>query len=453
MPHPIREEFRQLMRLAIPLAAAQAGTQLMSAVDAAVVGRLGATELGAVGLGNAIFFTISIIGTGIVMGIDPLASQAFGAGDEHRARRYLWQGVWLSIGISAILSVVMALAPLLLRRMQIDRRIVNEATTYLLLRILSLLPSLLFIVVRSYLQAKGVVRPMVVAMILGNVVNFGCDLLFVFGGHSLSDSFGPLRHVPAMGVGGAALATGIGSVVQLLVIAASAREPGRIDRSPHRADIRRAFDVGLPAGLQWGAEAGIFLVVGMIAATFGARQLAAHQIALTLVAVTFTVAVGIGAAGSVRVGRAIGAGDAAGTRRAGLVAFLGAIGFMSCTAIIFLAIPGYLARLLTDQKDVIAAAIPLLAVAGIFQLSDGTQAVGSGILRGTGDTRFPFFANVVGHWVVGLPVAILLGFKLGEGVAGLWWGLCAGLTAVALLLFIRFERKSARLIEPLVRIG
>ncbi|HVT44352.1 MAG TPA: MATE family efflux transporter [Thermoanaerobaculia bacterium] len=449
-----KRELGELLRLAAPLAAAQAGTQLMGVVDTAVVGRLGALELGAVGLGNTIFFAISIVGMGIVMGIDPLASQAYGAGELVRARRVLWQGVWLSVIVGAVLMIPMSLSPLLLSRLAIDPAVVTESNAYVQVRMLSLVPALLFIVVRSYLQAKGITRPMVTAMVVGNIFNLIADIVFVFGGSVLPAWSGPLQDLPAFGVTGAAIATLLGSFVQLAIIAEGVRRlpvAGFVAemRRPSARDLRQAFGIGLPVGLQWGAEVGIFALVALLAGRFGNQELAAHQIAITLASFTFTVALGVGAAGSVRVGQSIGARDQAATRTSGMVAFAAGCGVMSLSALMFLLFPRQLASILTNDTSVLAVAVPLLAVAAVFQISDGVQAIGAGVLRGAGDTRFAFFANIIGHWLIGFPVAIALGFSMRLGIVGLWWGLCAGLSAVALLLFLRFVKLSSRPIIPL----
>ncbi|MGZ6125664.1 MAG: MATE family efflux transporter [Myxococcales bacterium] len=213
--------------------------------------------------------------------------------------------------------------------------------------------------------------------------------------------------------------------------------------------MKKALGVGIPVGLQMGAEVGVFALVGVLAGRLGALSLAAHQIAISLASFTFCAAVGVGMAGTVRVGWAIGARDTPAARRSGLTAFAGGAGIMAVAALCFWLAPGALARMLTDQPEVIAAAIPLLAVCAVFQLSEGVQGVGAGVLRGAGDTRFAFLANLLGHYAIGLPVAIVLGFKLGQGVIGLWWGLCAGLTAVAAGLLTRFLRLSSREIAPL----
>jgi MATE family multidrug resistance protein len=214
-------------------------------------------------------------------------------------------------------------------------------------------------------------------------------------------------------------------------------------------EVKHAARVGTPIGLQMGAEVGVFALVGILAGRLGARSLAAHQVAISLASFTFCAAVGVGMAGTVRVGWAVGARDTPAARRSGLTAFAGGAAIMSIAALCFWLAPSALARMLSDQPEVIAAAVPLLAVCAVFQLSDGVQGVGAGVLRGAGDTRFAFLANLFGHYGIGLPVAILLGFKLGQGVIGLWWGLCAGLTAVAIGLLARFLHLSSREIVPL----
>jgi len=453
---PRLHELRQLLALALPLAAAHAGNQLMAVVDTAIVGRLGAVELGAVGLANSLFLPITVLGIGAMMGLDPLVSQALGAGDPPRARKLLWQGVWLALAVSLVLAVPIALAPFLLVPFGIEPQVAEQARDYLWIRMVGLAPMLLFTGLRSYLQAQGITRPMLVGVVLGNLFNVPATWLLVFGGEALPAWAGPLRAFPAMGVLGAGLATALGTVLQLCVVAAAVRSVPHpaLDRAHRRLDreeVRTAIRVGVPIGLQMMAEVGVFAFVGLLIGKLGSTDLAAHQIAITLASFTFTVAVGVGAAASVRVGRAVGAGDAPGTRRAGVVALLGGGAWMALSALLFVLLPRPLASLLTDEPEVIAATVPLLFVAAVFQISDGLQAVGAGILRGAGDTRWPFLANVIGHYAVGLPVGIALGMGLGLGVNGLWWGLCTGLTAVAATLTFRFLRLSSRPIVPLAR--
>jgi multidrug resistance protein, MATE family len=437
----MKSELRRLFALALPLALAEAGTQLMGVVDMAVVGRLGGRELAAVGLGNAVYFGVSVFGLGLMLGLDPLISQAVGARDFSRARRIMWQGIWLALITSAALTIVLLCGPLLLHAIQIEPEIVDPASIFLLIRIIGLAPWLMFFVVRAYLQAHHVTRPMVVSMIAANVFNLIADIILVFG-------FGP---IPPLGVAGAAISTSTCQFVQLGIVAyAVARIPvdGEISRRWNATDIRHALRVGLPTALQVTAEVGIFALVALMAGRMGTVDLAAHQLVITLASFTFTIALGVATAGSVRVGLAVGARDPVATRRAGYAAFIGAALVMSVGALLFISIPSLLARMLTNQQNVIAAAIPLFFVAGLFQLSDGLQAAGIGALRGAADTRFAFFSNLVGYWIVGLPLSLLLGFRLKMGVVGLWWGFVAGLTTVAVLVFLRFRKLSSTEIVP-----
>jgi MATE family multidrug resistance protein len=449
------EELRKLLRLAAPIAFTQAGYALMGLVDTAVVGRLGASALGAIGLANGLFFAVAIVGLGTMMGLDPLFAQALGAGDERRARALVWQGIWLSFAVTAVLAIPIALMPLLLEPARIEPAVARDARLFLWLRLPGLWPLLAFAGLRAYLQAAHRLRALVVATVLANVANFALDVALVYG------RFG----FPALGAPGSGLATSICSFLQLAVLAIAFQFRGHPAQLPvpggraggvgaesrllSPADLRKALAVGIPVGLQMGAEVGVFALVGLLAGRLGALALAAHQVALALASFTFCAAVGIGQAGSVRVGWAVGARNTRAARRSGLVAFAGGAGIMSMSALLFWLIPSSLARLLSDQPDVIAASVPLLAVCAFFQLSDGIQGVGAGVLRGAGDTRFAFLANLVGHYAVGLPVAIGLGLMCGLGVIGLWWGLCAGLTAVAIALLTRFLRLSSREIVPL----
>ena len=449
-----RFELRQLFVLALPLAAAQAGTQLMGVVDIAVLGRLGGRELAAAGLGNAVFFAVSIFGMGLVFGIDPMVSQALGAGDPLRARFVMWQGMWLSLLVSAALTIPLLCGPFVLRSIGVQQELISPATTYLLIRTAGLAPWLMFLALRAYLQAHHVTRPMVVAMVAGNIYNLVADIILVFGGTILPEWCGPLRAIPAMGIAGAAIATVTGQLLQLALLIPAIRAlaiPGvTISHMPDKAAIRKAYEVGWPVALQMTAEVGIFALVALLAGRLGTMDLAAHQVVISLASFTFTVALGVAAAGSVRVGRAIGALDQEGTRLAGYAAFTAGIAVMSFGALSFILFPEPIARLLTNEPAVIAAALPLFFVAGVFQVSDGVQAVGAGVLRGAADTKFAFLANVVGHWLVGFPIALLLGFGLEMGIVGLWWGFVAGLTVVAILLFMRFQRLASAPINPIV---
>jgi MATE family multidrug resistance protein len=450
----LRAELSALTRLAAPMAVASAGQATMGLVDTAVCGRAGAVVLAGTGLGNALFFAVAVFGMGLMMGLDPLVAQAFGAGDGRGARRLLWQGTWLALLAGVALAVPCAAAALALRPLGIGADVAAQASRFLWVRIPSLPAFLFFVAAKSYLQGLGRTRAVVVSTIVANVVNLVLVLLFVFGGAGLPAWAWPLRSIPPMGSAGSALATSAVTVVQAALLAVAVRlvplAGGAAGlRRPSAPELARAARVGAPVGLHMGAEVGVFALVGFLAGRLGRDALGAHQLAIALASTTFTFAVGIGSAASVRVGWAIGARDTARARRAGLTALGAGATVMALSALAFFAFPGALARAMTDDPEVLRAAVPLLGVAAVFQISDGLQGVGAGVLRGAGDTRFTFAANMVGHWLVGFPIAVALGVVGPFGVTGLWWGLCAGLSAVAIALSWRFLRLSSREIVPL----
>jgi MATE family multidrug resistance protein len=434
------------------MALASAGQATMGIVDTAVTGRAGAAALAGTGLGNGLYYSVAVLGMGVMMGLDPLISQSIGADDRDRARRLLWQGAWLALLVGVALAVPLLFAPALLAPLGVEPASASQAGAYLLWRLPALPALLYYVAARVYLQATGRARAVVVAVVAANLANLPLDLLLVFGGATLPAWCGPLRAAPAMGAGGAALATSLVTFLQAGMLALAARrDPGapRVSRRLDRGALRQALRVGLPIGLHMAAEVGVFSLVGLLAGRMGQEPLAAHQIALALASLSFTLAVGVASAASVRVGMAVGSGDRALARRAGLVGFGAGAGVMAGSALLCVLFPVGLARLFSDDPAVVAAAAPLFLVAAFFQLSDGAQAAGAGVLRGAGDTRFTFAANMLGHWAVGLPVALWLGPWRGGGVTGLWWGLCAGLSAVAVALLLRFLRISSREIAPL----
>lgn len=445
---PIRTELKGLARLALPIAVAQAGQALMGFTDTAVAGRAGAETLGGVGLGNALFFAVGSFGLGAMMGLDPLISQAVGAGKQGRARRLLWQGLWLSLALFVVALPLLVLLPGVLSLVGTEAGLLSEARAYILWRAPAFLPLCLYGALRSYLQGRGRVGPIVWAAIIANVFNVFADIYLIFGGAGLPAWTGPLRLMPALGAAGAAIATVLGSVLQVAIMLWGVRllkvapEVGRW--KPDFRQLREALTVGLPVGFHFMAEVGVFAASGVLAARFGSVSVAAHQIALTFGSLSFTFATGIGAAGSTRVGWAVGARDHEGAKRSAWVAFGAGAAFMSLTAMVFLIWPGQLMRLMTNDPAVWAVGVPLMLVAAVFQVADGIQGVGAGVLRGVGDTRFTFVANLVGHWLIGMPVALGLGFGLGLGVQGIWWGLCTGLILVAIALLLRFRALSRR---------
>lgn len=422
---PNRIELRELWKLALPLALAQAGQASMGMVDTAVLGRLSAAAQAGAGLGNSLTFTFSFFGMGVMFALDPLVSQAVGAGQLVRARNYFWQGVWLAILTSVVVMIPIAIVPFFLENFGVTPTVAEGARQFMWWRMPGVLGLLLFVALRSYLTGTGRVAATFWAMVFANVANFGLDVLFVFK--------------LGWGVPGAALATVICTWLQFAVLLfALGPSPEGTLRKFDWSEIKQALGIGVPIGLHFIAESGVFSLAGIFSGGFGETSGAAHQVALNWASLTFCVAAGIGTAASTRVGWSVGRQDAPGARRSGIVAFASAAVFMAFAAMFFVAFPRAMASVMSEDAQVIETVIALFVVVAMFQISDGVQAVGAGALRGTGDTAFTFWANMAGHWLVGLPIAWWFGVRGSYGIVGVWWGLSVGLTVVAIALVIRF---------------
>jgi MATE family multidrug resistance protein len=306
------------------------------------------------------------------------------------------------------------------------------AAAYARISIPGLLPFYAWVVLRLALQALNRLRPIVATVIAVNLFNLGADWVLVFGA-------GP---VPQLGPIGSAWASTIARTLLFVVILLIDREHlrplFRFDRESFRwRSLVQTVRLGLPIGFHLQLEILVFTVVTLLMGGFGVTAMAAHQVAINLASLTFMVPLGISQATSVQVGNAIGAGNSDRARRAASSGILLGTGFMVLTAVIFLALPTWLARAYTSVEDVLFLAATLVPIAGFFQVFDGLQVVAAGVLRGAGDTRAPLVVNILGFWLIGLPTSLVLGFTLGFGPQGLWWGLVAGLGAVATFLLLR----------------
>jgi MATE family multidrug resistance protein len=438
-------EVREHVALALPLAAQQIGLQLMGAVDTAMLGRWDPAALAGAGVANGLVFAISCIGMGVVLGLDTLIPQALGAGERGRARALLGDGLRVALLVALPATLLTLAAPLILPWFGIDEQVGYQATIFVWARAFGVAPFMLQVALRAYLAAHGRTRPLVIAVVAGNLINLVGDYILIYGDRGLVQLGLPAVGLPELGVIGAAAATSLVQIATLFYYALAVRALHRDDPVPAvtpapPSAVRRIIVLGTPIGLQLLAEVGVFALSGILAARIGADAAAAHSVAIQLASFTFSIAVGIGTATAVRVGRAVGAGDTPGARRAGMIGLGLGGAVMTATALVFLVTPRPLAALFTDDATVIAAAIPLLQIAALFQLSDGAQAVLAGALRGAGDTRWPFYANMIGHYGLGLGVSIVLGFQLGLGTRGLWWGLSAGLILTSVILIARFRR-------------
>ena len=424
------------MRLAAPIVGAELGWIAMGLVDIAMVGRLGPAAIGAVGVGSVLCFAVVVFGIGMLLGLDPLVARAHGRGRPDEARRWLVQGTALAALLAVPLTLAAAAVAASLGAWGMDPAVRRLAGPYFTIVLLSVLPLLLYTAFRRYLQAVGLAARVTAALVSANAINALANWVLIFGNLG----------APALGVDGAAWATVVSRVYLGLFLALAIwrheRRGAAVWPRPTRRRIRRLAALGLPAAGQVSLEFGVFAVVTALAGRLAPATLAAHQIVLNVASVTFMVPLGVGGAGAVRVGHAVGRRDPAGARRAGWAALALGAAFMSGAALLFVLAPLTILRPFTDDPAVTRAGVALLLVAAFFQLFDGLQAVATGVLRGVGDTRTPMVCNLAGHWLVGLPVGYWLCFVAGWGIVGLWVGLSIGLTLVGAALVAAWWRRT-----------
>jgi MATE family multidrug resistance protein len=445
MRSTLRRELRPMLALAIPVVLAELGWMAMGVVDTLMVGRLSPEAIGAVGIGSVIFFALGIFGMGLLLGLDTLVSQAFGAGRTDECHRWLVHGVYLSLMVTPPLTLLSYALIAALPRWGMHPRVLDLTIPYLSIVTWSLLPLLLYAAFRRYLQAMNLVAPIAVALISANIVNAIVNWILIFG------HFG----APAMGAAGAAWATVasrvyMAAVLLIAIVYYDARRGTNLREVPlalEPARVRRVVDLGLPAAGQVTLEVGVFAAASALAGRLDPISLASHQIVLNVVGVTFMVPLGVASAAAVRVGQAVGRRDPEAAARSGWTALAIGAGFMACSAATFLAFPAELTRLFTSDRRVIATAVTLFLVAAMFQLFDGLQGVATGVLRGLGDTRTPMVSNLAAHWVIGLPVGYVLCFWRGWGVVGLWVGLSTGLMLVGLALLLTWALQSRAMLR------
>jgi MATE family multidrug resistance protein len=427
-------EARSVLALALPIALTQIGMVLYGTVDMLFVGRLGPVAIAAVGLGSMTYFTGFVVGMGVVMGIDSHSSKAFGAGRPDLCGQLLVHTLAIALAAALPLFLAYAWAGPIFRALGVAPEVVSAAVGYIAILRWAVFPGLCFVACRQFLQSMSVTSPLLAAIVVGNLGNAVMDAAFVFGRWGC----------PALGVRGSAYATLGANLIMLAVAGGAAWARLRAIEFRFHGWHRRLFaDVaalGFPGALQMLAEVAIFSLVTALVGRLGAETLAAHQLTLNLASLTFMVPMGLSHAAAARVGQAVGRGDFRGAHASGRAAALMGMAFMAVTGVSFAAAPGFLLGLFGAGASVVAIATPLLYCSAAFQVFDGAQAVLTGALRGLGETRRPLAFNLIGHWLVGLPLGVWLTFRRGWGATGLWIGLTAGLTVVAVLLWREWAR-------------
>jgi multidrug resistance protein, MATE family len=426
-PRPPLQELRTVVSLSVPVVIAELGWIFMGVVDTIMVGSLGPVAIGAVSIGGVLFDAFAIFGIGLLLGLDTLVSQAWGAGRSDECDKSLWQGLYLAAVIAPLIIVAIQALPPLMRAAGVNIEVTALAVPYLHTMAWSVPPLLLYATVRRYLQGVGLVRPVMFALITANLVNAAGNYILI----------------PNHGVAGAGWATFGARVYMAAILGIYATLRNLHLLWPYAIDmtrIRHLLRLGFPAAGQILLEVGVFAMAGVLAGRLTPNDLAAHQIVLMIVGTTFMVPLGVSSAGAILVGQAIGRGEPALAKHSGWLAIGAGAAFMCMMSILLMSAPGFLLAVFTKNADVLAIAVPLVGIASVFQIFDGVQVVTTGVLRGAGNTRTPMLTNLMGHWLLGLPTGYVLCFILGFGVQGLWIGLSTGLIVVGSVLLAVWRR-------------
>ncbi|MFZ9932485.1 MAG: MATE family efflux transporter [Chthoniobacterales bacterium] len=433
-------ELPATLRLAAPITAGQVGQMLMGVADTVMIGQVGTMPLAACSFANSVIMVVAIAGYGVFTAVSVRVSHAHGAGGGDAISRALYAGLGLTFAFGLAAALFFHAAYPLFHYFGQAPGVVEEARAYTLIVGWSLLPAFAISVFRNYQDSQSRPWPAFWIMLGGVLLNVALNWVLIYG----------KLGVPALGLAGAGwatlasrVATAGGLVWFIWRGSLRPRQSLSLDR-PLWAEHLAMLRLGVPAGLSLLSEVGAFTVAAILIGQLGAVPLAAHQIAITCASTTFMFPLGVAMASTVRIAQARGAGRnnllrpiAAGSWAVGLIV-------MAVFAVIFLAANRPIAGAFVRDPAVISIAASLLIVAGVFQLVDGVQVVGSGLLRGLRDTTGPMLITVTAYWCVALPLGSWLAFGAGMGAPGIWTGLALGLGVAAGLLVRRFLNRTAQ---------
>ncbi|MDW4499543.1 MATE family efflux transporter [Sulfitobacter sp. D35] len=430
---------RAILTLGLPLIGGHLGQMAIGVTDTVMLGWYGVESLAAVTLGSTYFFVLFIFGSGFAWAVMPLVAAFNAEGDETGLRRATRMGMWLSLGFALLVLPPMIWSEPLLRMMGQGDGLAADAAAYLSIAGFGIVPALLVMVLKSYLSALERTQMVLWITLVAAVVNGLANYAFIFGNWG----------APELGLRGAAIAsvsTQTVSLVGLVIYVMAVLPQHNLFQRLWRADpgmLTRVFRLGLPIGLTSLSEVGLFAASAVMMGWLGTVPLAAHGIAVQLASITFMVHLGLSNVATIRAGNALGRADPGHMARGAVVVTTLSVLMALATIGLFLGWPEPLISLFIldgdpDRAAILSIGIWLLAMAALFQLVDGLQAVALGLLRGVQDTRVPMIYAAFSYWVVGIPASYLLGFTWGLEGIGVWLGLVFGLGAASILLNARF---------------
>ncbi len=444
MNYSLKWHLRKNITLAVPVMMGQLGQVMVGVADNIMVGHVGKIPLAAASLANSLFIVVLVFGIGSSFAISPMTAQAHGEENNRKISSILKNAVLVNAILGLILATLSIGVSFAIPYLNQPEDVATLAAPYLVIIGISIFPLMIFQAFRQFSEGLSLTIPPMVIIIGTNVLNIIFNYILIFGKLGF----------PAMGLLGAGISTLMSRILMLIfmvVIVFSNKLYHKFlehlkESSFSISRIKNIMSLGFPMGLQFTFEVTAFAFAAIMIGWLGSTELAAHQIAINLAAVTFMAASGIGSAASIRVGNQMGKKDIQTMRAAAFTCYGMVIVFMILTAIVFITLRNYLPHLYINNDEVIAQASVLLIVAGIFQISDGVQVVGLGVLRGISDVKIPTIITLVAYWGSALPIGYFLGFRMNYGAIGVWIGLLAGLSVAAIWLFIRFNKVSSQMV-------
>ena len=435
-----KEKWKEIVVLATPVVISKLSFTMMGVADTAMVGRLGVAEQGAVGIATTFMFTVYVFGLGVIGAVNTVVSQLDGAKQHGRLGGALSEGFRLAAVMAVATWMVLYFSEPLFAAAGLSRRVGECGYGYLLFRITGLFAVFAGWNMNAFLEGLGETRIPMWITLFGNVVNLGLNYVLIFG-------WGP---IPMLGVEGAGLATAICDGLICLGFAWVIYRKSSVYRRrfsvrfiEKRADfgmMRTLWNLGGPMGVQLFLEVGAYLVFSIFVGWVSDVALAAHQVSIRVMSISFMTAFGIGTAATTLVGRSRGEADDAEAEAAGKRSVALMLGITLVCGVLFAVFPGDFASFFSDDAAVVSVTIPLLYIAALFQIFDGLNMVGYSALKGAGDTRSPLYISVLMHWGVGVPLVYLLAVRLSFGVTGAWIGMAAMMTVQGTLMVLRFHR-------------
>ena len=434
----IKEHIKQTVKLAIPVSIGHLGHIMLGIVDSLMIGRIGAVPLAASALVNSLLFLILILGIGMSFAITPLVAIKKGEGKNDECGIILRQALLVNIIFSFLLATATFFFADIMQFMDQPPEVVVLAESYMKILSFSIIPVMIFQTYRQFIEGLGDTKPAMYLNIVANIVNAFGNWVLIYGNLGF-----PRMELDGAGI--ASLNTRIFLGVAMVIYVMYSKKYKEYDPSLkfHSINIpviKNVIRVGIPTGLQMFFEIGAFSFAAVMIGWLGANALAAHQIALNMASVSFMIILGIASAATIRVGNYQGAKNFSELKRAGKVAISLGVGIMALFGLIFIIFRNQLPLLYIDDVEVVSISASLLIFAALFQIFDGTQAVGLGILRGMIDVKIPMVMAFIAYWVISIPVGYVLGFKFDLGPEGVWIGLSVGLTVAAIFFTARFIR-------------